>query len=245
MGELDLDRPHARGDRGSAVKIIQEWLSLGGHQLRVDGDFGPATEAAVRDFQSAAGLAADGVVGEETYAKLVAPMRAALAPIAPDGRSLGALAVEYARQHLRQHPREIGGQNRGPWVRRYMNGHEGEAWPWCAGFVCFVLRQACDALGEEMPIEASFSVDSLAASAMRHERFHAEPPPTRRGEITPGSVFLVRRTPTDWEHTGLVLAAEREVFRTIEGNTNDEGSREGYEVCARVRGYNSKDFILI
>jgi hypothetical protein len=42
-----------------------------------------------------------------------------------------------------------------------------------------------------------------------------------------------------------VIAPREEVFETIEGNTNDEGSREGYEVCHRVRGYGSKDFILV
>lgn len=35
------------------------------------------------------------------------------------------------------------------------------------------------------------------------------------------------------------------LVETIEGNTNDEDSPEGYEVCRRVRGYGSKDFILI
>ncbi len=43
---------------------------------------------------------------------------------------------------------------------------------------------------------------------------------------------------------GIVLRAAEEVFETIEGNTNDEGSREGYEVCQRVRGYPGKDFIV-
>jgi hypothetical protein len=35
------------------------------------------------------------------------------------------------------------------------------------------------------------------------------------------------------------------VFETIEGNTNDDGSREGYEVCRRFRSYQKTDFILI
>jgi hypothetical protein len=42
-----------------------------------------------------------------------------------------------------------------------------------------------------------------------------------------------------------VTRAEDEVFHTIEGNTNHEGSYEGYEVCKRIRGYKDKDFILI
>ena len=47
-------------------------------------------------------------------------------------------------------PREIGGQNMGPWVRLYMDGREGAEFPWCAGFVCFVLAQACEAMGRAM-----------------------------------------------------------------------------------------------
>ena len=29
------------------------------------------------------------------------------------------------------------------------------------------------------------------------------------------------------------------------GNTNDDGVREGYEVCARSRSYGGKDFLLL
>jgi hypothetical protein len=36
-----------------------------------------------------------------------------------------------------------------------------------------------------------------------------------------------------------------EVFKTIEGNTNDDGSREGYEVCARIHDFKSMDFVLL
>jgi hypothetical protein len=46
-------------------------------------------------------------------------------------------------------------------------------------------------------------------------------------------------------HTGLVVRAGQETFETIEGNTNDAGDREGYEVCQRVRGYAGKDFIVV
>lgn len=245
MSSLTLDRPYKRGDEGESVKLIQEWLCLHGLHLKIDGDFGPATEAAVKQFCIQERLPVSAVVERVIFDRLVAPMRAALAPIPPQGKSLGELIVAHAQQHLREHPREIGGQNRGPWVRLYMNGNEGVQWAWCAGFACFCLKQACDSLKVNLPIVPSFSCDSLAASAKERERFLEEPPASGRGRITPGSVFLVRRTPTDWVHTGIVVLAEEEVIRTVEGNTNDDGSREGYEVCARTRGYGSMDFVVM
>lgn len=245
MSDLTLDRSYRRGDQGGKVKLIQEWLGLRGRQVAIDGDFGPATEAAVKKFCTQQGLPGSGVVDTPVFDRLVAPMKAALGPIPPQERSLGELVVAYAQQHLQQHPREIGGQNRGPWVRLYMDGHEGTPWAWCAGFVCFCLDQACQSLGRPLPLEPSFSCDSLAASAKEKGIFVREPQPANRTQITPGSIFLVRRTSTDWTHTGIVVSAASEVFETIEGNTNDEGSREGYEVCAGERGYTSKDFIRL
>ncbi len=243
MTELKLATVLKRGSRGKSVRVVQEWLSLHGLHVAIDGDFGPATEHAVRDFQRKKRLPRGGVVNASTFAQLVWPMARAMRPIDPGRRSLGRLVVAYARRHLREHPREIGGQNRGPWVRLYMNGHEGSRWAWCAGFVSFVLKQACRAAGAPLPIRTSFSCDVLATSAKAKGLFLPESGIDDPRRIPAGSIFLNRRTSTDWVHTGVVVRAGDEVFRTIEGNTNDEGSREGYEVCARVRGYRKKDFI--
>jgi len=135
----------------------------------------------------------------------------------------------------------------GPWVRFYMAGNEGEPWPWCAGFACFVLKQACRTLGVPMPIQASFSRDSLAASAKDRGRFLSERT-LNRADIKPGMLFLNRRTSTDWAHVGIVVDASdvaHEVFLSIEENTNDDGDREGNEVCRRIRGFKNKDFIRV
>lgn len=243
--ELVLDRTLKRGLKGPEVRRVQEWLSLHGFQVTPDEDFGPATELAVQRFQEKAGLKADGIVGPKTFARLVAPMVRTTSRMGPGKRSLGRLVVAYAKRHLSEHPREVGGQNRGPWVRLYMDGHEGPEWPWCAGFACYVLKQACRAKAAEPPITPSFSCDSLAASAQQQGRFLAEGDAGARERVRRGCLFLKRRTPTDWEHAGIVVQPLEEVFETIEGNTNDDGSREGYEVCRRFRSYRSTDFVLI
>lgn len=58
------------GDKGEAVKRLQSRLNEWGFTLDADGDFGPKTLAAVKEFQRLTGLDADGIVGPLTWAKL-------------------------------------------------------------------------------------------------------------------------------------------------------------------------------
>ncbi|CUU59882.1 Peptidoglycan-binding (PGRP) domain of peptidoglycan hydrolases-containing protein [Parafrankia irregularis] len=71
-----------RGASGPAVKWFQRAFNRSdtGGRIHPDGEFGPATEAAARDFQQAHGLNPDGVVGPATWAAL------------PDGRPMPLLA---------------------------------------------------------------------------------------------------------------------------------------------------------
>ena len=247
--ELTLDRQFKRGDKGGKVRSIQEWLSLQGQSVSIDGAFGPASEAAVRKFQTGRGITVTGAVDDTTFAALSAPLAAAVAPIAAAGKTLNDMSLAYANQHLAQHPLEVGGQNCGPWVRVYMEGNQGTEWPWCAGFACFNLRQAADTLGKPMPFKPTFSCDVLASQAIAAGTFISgrdiAKGKMKKGDIPPGSLFINRRTDNDWNHTGIAIAFHDDHFETIEGNTNDAGDREGYEVCRRIRGYDGKDFVKI
>ena len=60
-----------RGDRNDSVTYLQSLLQARGHTLQVDGIFGPGTEAAVKAFQRAANLTADGIVGAKTWCALI------------------------------------------------------------------------------------------------------------------------------------------------------------------------------
>lgn len=55
-----------KGDKGQDVKDIQIALDIHGYKLVVDGDFGPRTDAAVKDFQKKNKLKVDGIVGPKT-----------------------------------------------------------------------------------------------------------------------------------------------------------------------------------
>jgi hypothetical protein len=53
------------------TKHLQELLAYRGYDVVADGDFGPRTTEAVKAFQTQAGLSADGIVGESTWAALM------------------------------------------------------------------------------------------------------------------------------------------------------------------------------
>jgi peptidoglycan hydrolase-like protein with peptidoglycan-binding domain len=67
-----LDPPTIkRGDTGDAVKLLQFLLGEHGFPVTIDGDFGPNTEKAVKDFQTFWGtLVVDGIAGPLTWIAL-------------------------------------------------------------------------------------------------------------------------------------------------------------------------------
>lgn len=247
---MGIQLPLKIGSKGLSVREAQEWLCLHGILIQVDGDqpgggFGLATEAAVKAFQKAMACEQSGIVDKKTWDFLTAPLYRAISPVRPLA-TLPQTVVAVARYHLVEHPREVGGQNMGPWVRYYMGGKQGSEFPWCAGFVCSVVRQAALAHGVEMPIPETVSCDDLAKGARLLVGI-VSGASGRPCEATDGSVFLLRHRSRkgDWVHTGIVTRFHGSHYETIEGNTNDEGSREGYEVCERIRAYGRSDFAVI
>ena len=55
-----------KGNKGEEVKELQKLLGL-----KTDGDFGPITEKAVKNYQEKNGLQADGIVGSKTWSSLL------------------------------------------------------------------------------------------------------------------------------------------------------------------------------
>ncbi|TFZ50923.1 peptidoglycan-binding protein [Serratia proteamaculans] len=249
--ELTLNESIKKGNKSNDAKRIQEWLTFNHQQVVIDGEFGPATEQAVKNFQKTLGLNENGIVDPLTWKMLTRPMQNALAGIG-NTQSFGDALKVIATQHLNQHPIEIGGENRGPWVRLYMQGAEGEDQLWCAGFVSFILQQTRDNLGlQVMPIAGSQSCDILAKQAKQKGRLvPAELFASRQKrwqEMGQIQLFLVRsdKSDQDWVHTGFSFNGHDSLFSTIEGNTDHQGSANGYEVCSKIRNISNKDFISL
>jgi hypothetical protein len=121
--------------------------------------------------------------------------------------------------------REATRNNDGPWVeaiQRVTGNKRGD--PWCASFVAAVLDMA---YGGANPLPRTASCDVLLRHARQHGKVVTDP--------EPGDVFLVLRSPMDAIHTGFVTAVYPDAVGTLEGNTNEGGSRDGWGVFARVR----------
>lgn len=69
---LPVMKGHKSGLVGRLQSELNKWLEPNGHEpLHVDGIFGPKTEAAVRIFQAANKLLVDGIIGRNTFGRLV------------------------------------------------------------------------------------------------------------------------------------------------------------------------------
>jgi peptidoglycan hydrolase-like protein with peptidoglycan-binding domain len=72
QGTIEADAPTIRrGDTGGWVSFLQQVLVARGQAIEVDGIFGSATEAAVRELQGSAGIGVDGIVGPVTWTMLL------------------------------------------------------------------------------------------------------------------------------------------------------------------------------
>ena len=130
--------------------------------------------------------------------------------------------------------------NAGPEVARYLRsvnlpvGH-----PWCMAFVYWCVQVAADRLKLENPLVRTAGV------LRQWNECTCRKIPGRSGAVKPGDIFIM-----DFGggkgHTGFVTGVKPGIIETIEGNTNDEGSREGVEVCRRERPISSiKGFIQL
>lgn len=125
------------------------------------------------------------------------------------------------------------GSNRGYWVEAFLEACGlGGGNPWCAAFVTFVLK-TCGIMPD---VDGPAAVRNWAAWAEKNGKLTTAP---KRGDL----FFTLNANGTG--HIGFVIEAKNGQIRTIEGNTNDEGDREGFEVCRRQRPMAGLKFIRV
>jgi len=83
-----------QGSTGDNVFSLQYLLVHYGYQVTADGDFGPATESAVRSFQSSRGLVSNGIVDANTW-----PILCPLLRVGANSRAVTALQIQLNKHY--------------------------------------------------------------------------------------------------------------------------------------------------
>lgn len=132
------------------------------------------------------------------------------------------------------------GSNSGEAIRHYQaaTNLDGTGWPWCAAFVDWCVDRWQRETQAETGVASPFNRPRTAAAygLLSWAKVEAE-----RGVriFAPAGGYVPARGDVvvyGFSHCGIVAGAVADdVFSAYEGNTNPDGGREGYIVCARMR----------
>lgn len=219
------------------IKEIQSHLRHHGYKnIIIDGIFGRQTLFAVRAFQSSnldtndVPLYVDGIVGINTWEALSREIQQLkITPPSP----LQTLAIKYATQEIGATEVPLG-SNRGPKVEEYLKSVScPPGSPWCAAFVYWCFLQASYQICTINPLveTAGCLTHWNKSQGLRITPQMAIQSPHL---IKLGSIFIINYGKGKG-HTGIVKEVRDNTISTIEGNTNNNHSREGYGVFNQIR----------
>lgn len=220
----------------SIVTAIQDQLNVTGCPVIVNGIFDDQTVSAVKLFQTrhadVAGtpLKADGKIGPITWAVLFGAVNMPVNHEAPSQLLMKTLAVAASQIGVIEIPP---GSNRGPQVDVYLRtvglNPVGQHYSWCAAFVYWCFQQSSNELNlPKNPLVKT-------AGCLEHWRRATCTKITKQAAIKdpsllkPGVIFIIDHG-NGAGHTGLVESSQGGLLTTIEGNTNQQLSSNGYGV---------------
>ena len=229
-------------DAAIVTDVQRRLVERGCGPLDVNGQFDNKTRAAVRLFQArfpdrtGAALVVDGKIGPLTWEALFGEGSVTAVTGAAD--SLLAKTIEIASGEVGV-MEEPPGSNRGPKVDQYLRAAGLDpaqgSFAWCAAFVYWCFDQAAQGLGRPNPVIRTAGVlDHWRRAGQKGvPRLAAAEAIGDPGRIRPGMIFVLD-TGGGSGHTGFVERVEGGRLITLEGNTNDGGSREGVGVFRRT-----------
>jgi len=126
-------------------------------------------------------------------------------------------------------------QNEGSAILKYQQATnlDGQGWPWCAAFVSWCVQQWENADNLFLPKPRIASAFGLIDWA-RENKFLVFSAFNSAFDAQRNDIVVYA-----FSHCGIVSSAARDLFQAIEGNSNTDGSRDGFEVARRPRKYSS------
>lgn len=132
------------GEKSHFVKILQSELNKHGSQIKLDGDFGNKTKAAVSYFQKSIGLKGSGIIGPKTMAGL-----GLVVSLPQVSKYKFMQKTILLKAYKKIGVKEIRGTKEHPDIRMFhryatvKNDRESsENIPWCASYIAFVIETA-------------------------------------------------------------------------------------------------------
>lgn len=236
-----LSKSYSKGDKGKEVIKIKEWLML----WQLDENyvdemmnlssyvFDESTEKLVKEVQNFMEVEPTGIVDSITWQHLVFPLKKAFDINAYNITNLRDKMVYFATKHIQFRSSELQEDNVGPWIRSYM-GYDGKYAYWCQAMACLILDQTFSSIGERFD---EYYPWTYACEVMRE---HARDKgllvtidQLKNKEYIPkpgDQVLYLEGSKHEAHHTEIVydvLDANKGKMRTIGGNTNFSGSRNG------------------
>jgi hypothetical protein len=128
------------------------------------------------------------------------------------------------------------GSNWGPEVQKYFKS-VGITFPasWCMAFVYWCVESAKVRISDGTGGLRNPLIKTGGVLKQWNEIEKQFKQPKCKVAIPAAGDIFIMDYGKGFGHTGFVERVEGDLIHTIEGNTNDEGDREGYEVCRRVR----------
>jgi len=185
----------------------------------------------VKAVQKFLDVTADGVDGPVTWNAMLAKLSTKETVVS--GGSISEKMVSLAREEIGVS--EVDGTNCGPKVDEYKAAtwlDADKGWPWCAAFICWLIREAIE--GEDVKFsrpETAGAWDFENWAKRQASNGVGLRKPTNE-DIKAGDIVVFT-----FSHIGIAIADidSSGYIKTIEGNTNGAGSREGGSVLEKNR----------